>query len=404
MGKWEIARLAKVCRFINGDRGKNYPSRDDFCDNGVPFINAGHLTNGLIDFKDMNYISENKCNLLGSGKVQSGDILYCLRGSLGKHAVVKNLDKGAIASSLVILRPIGINVNYLLHLLKSPLIIKQQKAANNGSSQPNLSADSVKKYEIPLPPLTIQQKIADVLDKASTLIEKRKAQIDKLDLLIKSQFIEMFGDPVVNPKGWAVRTLKEVTTTIQSGNTPKGGKQVYIDSGIMFFRSQNVWKNRIVLADIAYIDEKTHQKMNQTKLKNKDILMTKTGRFNTENSSLGRAALFLGEDDSANINGHVYLVRLKESAVHEFILYILITDEYRDYIRNVCVGGIDKRQINKEHLEKFPIIMPAVELQNQFADFFLQVEAQKSLLQQSLKKMEINYKSLMQKCFRGEMF
>ena len=105
--------------------------------------------------------------------------------------------------------------------------------------------------QIPIPSLPVQRQIVDVLDRASALIGKRKAQIDKLDLLIKSQFMEMFGDPVMNPKGWEVRNLKDITTTIQSGNTPKGGEQVYVDSGIMFFRSQNVWRNRIELAGIA---------------------------------------------------------------------------------------------------------------------------------------------------------
>ena len=90
--------------------------------------------------------------------------------------------------------------------------------------------------------------------------------------------------------------------------------------------------------------------------------------------------------------------------MHEFVLYILITDEYREYIRKVCVGGIDKRQINKEHLEEFPIIMPPVKLQHCFAEFVQQVEAQKFLLQQSLAKLEVNYKSLIQKCFGGDIF
>ena len=184
----------------------------------------------------------------------------------------------------------------------------------------------------------------------------------------------MFGDPINNPKSWEVKKLKDISTKILSGNTPKGGSEVYVDEGIMFFRSQNVWKNKLVLDDIAYIDKETHDRMLKSSLKNRDILMTKTGRINTENSSLGRAAMFLGEDDSANINGHVYLVRLQECEVNEFVLFILTTNEYRDYIRSVCVGGIDKRQINKEHLEEFPIIYPPIELQNQFANFVNQVD------------------------------
>ncbi|KKG32704.1 restriction modification system DNA specificity subunit [Methanosarcina mazei] len=213
----------------------------------------------------------------------------------------------------------------------------------------------------------------------------------------------MFGDPVRNPIGWEVRKLGELSTKILSGSTPKGGEQVYVKEGITFFRSQNVWKNRIEFSDIAFIDEATHNKMKKSSLKNKDILVTKTGRINTENSSLGRAALFLGENDSANINGHVYLIRLKGNNIHKFILFILTTNAYRDYIRSVCVGGIDKRQINKHHLEEFPIIYPPLPLQEKFAEIVEQIEKTKQFQQQSHQELSNLFNTLMQKAFTGEL-
>ena len=214
----------------------------------------------------------------------------------------------------------------------------------------------------------------------------------------------MFGDPINNPMGWEVKKLKNISTKILSGNTPKGGSEVYVDNGIMFFRSQNVWRNRLVLDDIAYIDDKTHKKMQKSSLKHGDILMTKTGRINTENSSLGRASMYLGEDDMANINGHVYLIRLKEEILNEFVLFILTSKEYSGYIRSVCVGGIDKRQLNKEHIEEFPIIFPPIELQNQFATFVKQIDKLKVEVEKSLKEMENNFNSLIQRAFKGEIF
>ena len=177
--------------------------------------------------------------------------------------------------------------------------------------------------------------------------------------------------------------MKDISVNIMSGNTPKGGEQVYVESGIMFLRSQNVWKNKLLLDDVAYIDKATHNKMKKSSLKNKDILMTKTGRINTENSSLGRAAMFLGEDDSANINGHVYLIRLQEQIINEFVLYILTSKEYRGYIRSVCVGGIDKRQLNKEHIEYFPIIFPLIEKQKKFVSYVNQVDKLKFEMEKS---------------------
>ena len=193
----------------------------------------------------------------------------------------------------------------------------------------------------------------------------------------------MFGDPIDNPMNWDVKMLKELTIKIISGSTPKGGNQVYVESGITFLRSQNVWKNRIELDDVVYITPEIHLQMKESSLKSGDILITKTGRVNTPNSSLGRAAIYIGEDDEANINGHVYLVRLKSNVniQREFILSILVSDSYRDYIRKVCVGGIDKRQINKNHLEQFPIIVPPLSLQNQFVTFVQQVDKSKYYIQ-----------------------
>ena len=160
-----IAKLGDVCRMINGDRGKNYPSSDDFVENGVPFVNAGHLQNRKVDFCDMNYITEEKFNLLSQGKMQEGDILYCLRGSLGKHGLV-DFERGAVASSLVILRCNQEQVlpQFLLYALETPEIELQLKATNNGSSQPNLSAVSVKAYDIKLPAIEQQKQFVSFVE------------------------------------------------------------------------------------------------------------------------------------------------------------------------------------------------------------------------------------------------
>ncbi len=215
----------------------------------------------------------------------------------------------------------------------------------------------------------------------------------------KSQFVEMFGDPILNPMNWKVKKLKDISNKIMSGNTPKGGDRVYVSSGIEFYRSQNVWKNRIEKEDIAYIDEETHKNMIKSSLKHNDLLITKTGRINTENSSLGRTAIYTGEDDKANINGHVYLVRLNEGENHEFVLRILISDRYREHIRSVCVGGIDKRQLNKEHIEDFPIIYPPKELQKEFMEKVKLIDKQKFEIENSLKEMQELYESLMEQYF-----
>ena len=171
--------LQKVCLFINGDRGENYPSGDKISKNkdGVAFINAGLLEKNKVNWSNMNYISEDTYNNLRSGKIQKDDILYCLRGSLGKCAIIDFSERGAIASSLVILRANKneINPNFLLIQLGMEEILYQQNQANNGSSQPNLSANSVKKYKILLPPITLQNEFSEIVKQ----IDKQKFEIEK---------------------------------------------------------------------------------------------------------------------------------------------------------------------------------------------------------------------------------
>lgn len=248
----------------------------------------------------------------------------------------------------------GIDVDYLCY----SLMFYRVGGMVNGATRMKLTQAAMRKMLIPSRNIEEQKGIVRILNKVQMLIKEEREQIERYDNLIKSRFVEMFGDPVHNPMEWPVKKLGDLSIQINSGNTPKGGEQVYVDKGVTFFRSQNVWKDRLEMNDIAYIDETTHASMIRSSLKHGDILMTKTGRINTENSSLGRAALYTGEDDAANVNGHVYFIRLKPEVNNKFILRILVSDEYREHIRSVCVGGIDKRQLNKDHIEDFPIICP----------------------------------------------
>lgn len=182
-------KLGECCKFFNGDRGKNYPSAADYVDNGIPFINAGDLQNGIVDFINCKKISSEKYALLGGAKLKQNDIVYCLRGSIGKNAVY-SIDGGTLASSLVAIRPNEmLNSKYLYYLLNSKLELKQRIVKDNGAAQPNLSASSVKEYIFPVPSLEEQQRIVDILDRFDKLcndiseglpaeIEARKKQYE----------------------------------------------------------------------------------------------------------------------------------------------------------------------------------------------------------------------------------
>jgi type I restriction enzyme, S subunit len=178
--RWEKKTLGDVCTFENGDRGSNYPSRSAQTRHGVPFINAGHLTDVGIDIQNLNSIPRERFDLLSNGKIRAGDILFCLRGSLGKFASVGSLTEGAIASSLVIVRP-GASVlgGYIAAYFQSDLCSAMISRFKNGAAQPNLAAESLTKFVIPIPPLSEQQRIVGILEEAFEDIAFAKANAER---------------------------------------------------------------------------------------------------------------------------------------------------------------------------------------------------------------------------------
>lgn len=395
-------KLGSVCDIQNGYAFKSA----DYKKKGIPLLRISNFNDGEVYIDDKQiYVDEEYLKTKNDFIVSKGDILIALSGATtGKYGVY-NFDFPSLLNQRIGVIKSG-KSNFLLsrYFLYYLTILKKDILRQaGGAAQPNISTSKIAEFKIPLPPLEAQKSIAEILDNASALRDKTKQLLEEYDQLAQSIFLEMFGDPVTNSKGWEVKNLKDLTTKILSGNTPKGGSNVYVPKGITFFRSQNVWRNRIELKDAVFIDSDTHSKMKNSSLKYKDILMTKTGRINTENSSLGRAAIYLGQDDDANINGHVYLIRPKKDVIPEFVLFILTSLQYRDYIRRVCVGGIDKRQINKNHLQEFPIIYPPKKLQVRFINKLALIENQKELAKQELKESEDLFQALLQKAFNGDL-
>jgi len=180
---WSLSTLGVTCAFENGDRGKNYPSEASSVASGIPFVNAGDLTEGRIASRELFYISKSTFDRLGSGKLISGDILFCLRGSIGKFGVVPgDFGKGAIASSLVIVRPksSGVTRQYLTCYFGSAYCTQMIERWSGGAAQPNLGAQDLARFSIPLPPTVAEQEaIAEVLSDADALIESLEQLLAK---------------------------------------------------------------------------------------------------------------------------------------------------------------------------------------------------------------------------------
>ncbi|HBJ66933.1 restriction endonuclease subunit S [Alcaligenes phenolicus] len=177
---WAWIRLGQIAELINGDRGKNYPKKDEYISVGVPWINTGHIEpDGTLTKHHMNFISREKFESLNSGKIEPGDLVYCLRGAtFGKTAFVTPYEEGAIASSLMIIRPIISSLSrFLYYYLISPFGRSQIFRFDNGTAQPNLSANSVGLFSYPLPPLQEQIRIADKIEQLMRVCDALELQL-----------------------------------------------------------------------------------------------------------------------------------------------------------------------------------------------------------------------------------
>ena len=249
-----LVPLGDVVHFINGDRSTNYPKGDDYVDDGTPFISAADLSEGRIDYSSVRRITSSAYERLRSGKIQRDDVLFCLRGSIGKIAYVKEREVGAIASSLVIVRATGkIDPRYLFFGLGSQAGQQAAIGLNNGAAQPNLSVGELQKIHLPVPPLPIQRRIAGILSAYDELIENSQRRIRILETMARALYREWFvhfrfpGHESVPrvpsplgeiPKGWEVRRLGEILElnygkALKKEDRHDGPYPVYGSSGIV---------------------------------------------------------------------------------------------------------------------------------------------------------------------------
>lgn len=249
----------------------------------------------------------------------------------------------------------------------------------------------LKELEIPLPPLEEQRHIAAVLDKVTDLIAQRRAQLDKLDLLVKSRFVEMFGDPVSNPLGWKKEFLKDICIKLTDGthfspDSFETGEYKYITA-------KNIKTSGFDFTNITYISEEVHRPIyERCNPELGDVLYIKDG------VTTG-IALVNTLDEEFSLLSSVALLKQDRQKTNGYFLAALLNNEnmYTDIRRNMGGAAITRLTIAK--LNIIPVILPPIELQNQFSAFVEKIEKSKLTILESLDKLEIMKKALMQQYF-----
>ena len=384
---WEHKRLKDVCYPKSSiGRASSIYSKDDI----IEYIDISSIN------KDINEIAFNTPYCFGDAPsraqqcVKYFDVVVSLvRPNLKNIAIVKDDRDNLVASSgFCVLRGKTILPKLIFYIVNSQNFTDALIAKCAGAAYPAVKDDDVKNSIIPVPPMAVQEQIVAELDKINEVIADCRELLRNLDALAQSLFYDTFGDIYLNPKNWKISTLGDVSEKISNGANTKIDLDTYKSEGIMFFRCQNVWRNHFDLSDVVYVNEETNSKMKGSVLKHNDLLVTKIGRLFTENSSLGRVALYEGEDGKANLSGNLSFIRLRPTVVPKFILYILISDYFRDYVRNTTSGGIDKRALNNSQLKALPIYIPPLAIQNQFAAQVERIEEQKKAVEITIAELQ----------------
>ena len=246
---------------------------------------------------------------------------------------------------------------------------------------------------IELPKIEDQRTIVDIFNKSKRILSYHQQQLQKLDDLVKARFVELFGNPVINNKGWNVSDLGQLTIKIGSGATPKGGKEAYQTDGISLIRSMNVHNGKFEYKELAHISDEQAARLENVAVEKNDVLLNITG------ASVARSCVVPTNVLPARVNQHVCIIRCKDSIMPDFINSLLIDDNYQDLLWSIAGSGATREAITKQQVESLQIILPPISKQEEFSKFINRVDKSKVAVQKSLDEAQLLFDSLMQQYF-----
>ena len=297
-------------------------------------------------------------------------VLYSkLRPNLNKVVVA---DEPGLATSEMlplIVNPEVLDRRYFAYLLRSNSFVNLAVSSTAGSKMPRMNKKTLLNAVFPIPSLELQHQRIDLLSSIEKARTKAELLIQQLDTLVKSRFIEMFGDPVEENR-WARITLASLCTKLGSGATPRGGKAAYKTSGIPLIRSMNVHNGYFESKDLAYIDEIQAKKLDNVTLHKGDVLLNITG------ASVARSCLLPDYLAGGRVNQHVSIVRCDPNRMLPRVLNSIFTsDSYQRFLlEHSRMAGATREAITKDDLETMTVPLPPLSLQYKFAAFVAQVD------------------------------
>ncbi|WP_047789757.1 restriction endonuclease subunit S [Tenacibaculum mesophilum] len=400
---WKVVKISDVLFFQEGPGVRKWQFRDK----GVKLLNVGNINEGKINLnKTKIYISEEEAyGKYSHFLVKEGDLLIACSGITvdnfhNKIAFIKKehlplcLNTSTMRFNLS--KSNDVDLNYFKYYLQTVLFTSQLRKLITGSSQLNFGPSHIKKINLFLPSLAEQQRIAGILDEADKLRQLNKQLITKYEQLSQSLFLEMFGDPVTNPKGWDKRKLGDVCDV---GSSKRVFVNELVEEGIPFYRGTEVGKlgEGKLIQPTLFITKEHYDKLKKSKgiPKKGDLLMPSI-------CPDGRIWVVNSDNEFYFKDGRVLWVQVDNNFINSIYLRYHLKGSFFVNYNNIA-SGTTFAELKIVALKKMNIFYPHINLQTKFAERVQLIEAQKQQAQEALQKSEDLFNALLQKAFKGEL-
>jgi type I restriction enzyme S subunit len=406
-GEWGTVELGEVAAVRSGYAFKS----SDWKDAGIPVVKIANVKGGRLEMSGCSFVSESTAAESGEFQLSTGDILIAMTGYIGDVARVRRSDLPCALNQRVgkfsVRDDKRLDVDFLYTFLSWAETRRTIEGLGYGSAQPNVSPSLIHNVEIPLPPLAEQQAIAAVIGALDDKIELNRRMNATLEAMARALFQSWFVDfdpvrakldgrqpigldpdtaalfpdsfqdsEVGNiPKGWEVVKLKDLTSKIGSGATPRGGSEVYVDEGPALIRSQNVYDYEFRWAGLARLTDKIAEELKNVEVMKNDVLLNITG------DSILRTCVVDPEALPARVNQHVAIIRAINSIPANYLHFYLVQESMKTFLIGMSAGAT-RHAITKGHLEFIDVLKPTALVLKAFEQrttpWFAKIDANRS--------------------------
>jgi type I restriction enzyme S subunit len=390
-------KLSSLCKISNGYAFKS----DDYTSHGYRVMRITNVQKGAVVDDDPKFVPDDIANKANNFKLFTGDILVSLTGNVGRVGRVKTQHLPAVLNQRVgLIRPTSneINDKYLFQYLNSDQFEREAIQNSNGVAQLNLSSKWIENHEIPLPLLDDQIRIAHLLGKVEGLIAQRKQHLQQLDDLLKSVFLEMFGDPVRNEKGWDTGLIVDFCDVKGGKRIPKGDSLVNQNTGFPYIKAGNIKNGEVTLNDLEYVTPDVRKLISRYTVDEGDVCITVVG------ANIGDVGVVPTTLHKASLteNANKLLIKDKRKLNNHYLANYLMSGYVQQQIASsIRAAGVPKLAIFR--IEQMLLLVPPIDEQVKFEKIKNQIKKLASRHQQSLSDLEALYSALSQQAFKGEL-